>query len=78
MLNPAKQMKGLAAVLRHIAEEDDNACIVTLIIPLQKIKKNSILTLNIPHCSLTSILLNGGKLIFKPGILGQKILYLWH
>ena len=38
MLHPAKQMKGLAAVLQHIAEED-NGCTVTLIIPLQKIKK---------------------------------------
>jgi len=37
--NPAKRLKGLAAVLQHIAEEDDNVHTGTPLTPLQKIKK---------------------------------------
>ena len=40
-IHPAKRMKGLAAVLQHIAEDDNGrqGQTVTLITPLQKIKK---------------------------------------
>ena len=50
-IHPAKRMKGLAVVLQHIAEDDNGqqGHTVTLITPLQKLKRNSILTWIIPH-----------------------------
>ena len=38
-VHPAKRMKGLAAILQHIAEEDDSVHSLTPLTPLQKIKK---------------------------------------
>ena len=38
-VNPAKRLKGLAAVLQHIAEENDDVHTGTPLTPLQKIKK---------------------------------------
>ena len=38
-VNPAKRLKGLAAALQHIAEENDDVHNRTPLTPLQKIKK---------------------------------------
>ena len=47
-VHSAKWIKGLATVLQHVAEEDDNVHSVTPLTPLQKIKKEVISCLNYP------------------------------
>ena len=60
-VNPAKRLKGLAAVLQHIAEENDDVQTGAPLTPLQKIKKEITSYLEYPLWNQTPIPLNGGN-----------------